>query len=89
MTKNELNQTVDQQSSYIVVSLSWDRKLILPIATGFKFLEIWATGIEVKTRSGQPTEIVEKTEDLSISFMTTKALKELKALQILDPPQDP
>jgi len=88
MPQKSDSQTGFHQSDLIVIKLSYDRKLILPIADGFEILKLMATGIEIKEEYNKPPRIVSKRDDFTVSFMTQQKLKEIMLEGTLDPAGD-
>jgi len=87
MNGNADTGTVAEQSCYIVVSLSYDRKLIFTQETGFKFLELLSAGIPVSERYNEAPKLAHR-EKIEISFMTDKDLKQLRMAALIDPPEN-
>ena len=85
VVKKQENQSLNEDSKYIVVTLAGDRKIILPIAEGFKFMEIMAGGIQVKSHWNDGDKIVEDSEEMKISFISEQKLKQMKFEATVDP----
>jgi hypothetical protein len=91
MSKSDLNQVVVQPPAYIIVTMSYSSKLILPIETGLEFIKTWASGIELDEHGyGEDKKItLKKVErDMTISFLTEEKFKEMKMMMYVDPVED-
>ena len=69
VVKKQENQSLNEDSKYIVVTLAGDRKIILPIKDGFQFMEIMAGGIQVKSMRINPRFEDRSTLDVNMVLM--------------------
>jgi hypothetical protein len=87
MKKNQ-SQVDGEQPSFIIMSIDYETKLILPIKKGLEFMHIWATAREIKESYNKPKKIQGVVKEFNIRFVTGREIKQMIVESMIEPNQE-
>ena len=83
-TKSVTNQGLTADPNLIIVELSYDRKVILPIEEGFQLLKILAAGVPVEKKYNEPLRIKKDLPKYEFEIISTSTFKQLNMEELLE-----
>lgn len=88
MVKNSSTfKVAGEPPAFIIITINYDSKLILPIEDGLQLVKLWGNATEIRTKGYGDDKVetlhpVEK--EFAISFMTAQQLKEMQVAGMLE-----
>lgn len=79
--KTVKNQSVD--SGYIVITIEWRVKLIMPVVEGLAFVKTWGEAIKMDISDGL-VKLSDWDKEFNIEFLSEDKFKEMKMASVLD-----
>lgn len=79
--KSVKNQSVD--SGYIIITIEWRVKLIMPVVEGLAFVKAWGEGIKLD-ESGDVPKLSDWDKQFDIVFLSQAKLNEMKMASVIE-----
>lgn len=79
--KSVKNQSVD--SGYIVITIDWRVKLLMPVVEGLAFVKTWGEAIKLD-ETGDGVKITSWDKDFNIQFVSEDQFKEMRMAAVIE-----
>jgi hypothetical protein len=74
---NESNKVLDQLARYILIEISYDMKLLLPIEEGNEFLRLYSQARTWKEKYQEPISIEPMPPEIKIRYITQREIAKI------------